>query len=532
MTGQWQAPQQPNRGVSQYGQPVLGADGRPAAGPGASPGASQAGWHQGQPAAQMQPSAGQNPQYRQKAPYGQAPGYGQPQQQPYGQAQQSYQQPRAPQQPYGQYAQPAGMQPYGAQQASGYRQGGFASPNAYGAVAQPQSQQAHLHSRFLEAAPPKRENVGMVAVTIIVGVIAAIVLAFFLFMMWMSGNGLAAAISVLVAVLPISFVWLVVWFIDRWEPEPPSYLFAAVFWGGGIAVGLTFLLNFVFMMPVFALLGWEQEAAGAVVGAPLTEEWSKGLGLLLIAFAAKRHLNNPVDGIVYGALMGAGFAFTENILYFSGALAEYGVAGITQQFFVRGIALPLLHPICVSMTGLAVGYAARRGGAFRIILAWHLGLIPGMLLHFAWNSTATLAGAASTEDEAFSTLLIGFFGIMVPAFVGWIVLVGLLRRGESKFTRSRIQDYAAVGWYSPAEVDMLSTMRGRSAARRWARHMGPGVGKDMREFISESTHLAVCRYRILKSPNEQRYRLDEKETLDILSSLRTRLNQAQQHRFG
>lgn len=372
----------------------------------------------------------------------------------------------------------------------------------------------------------------MLVATIIIGILGLLTILFFLGLMALNGNGLAALISTIVAVAPISFVWLVVWFIDRWEPEPPAYLFAAVLWGGGLAVALTFFLNYVVLIPVFSLLGFDQEVAGTVIGAPLSEEWSKGLGLLIIVFVAKRHLNNPVDGIVYGALMGAGFAFTENILYFTTALSEYGIAGITQQFFVRGIALPLLHPICVSMTGLAVGYAARRGGTLRILIAWHLGLIPGMLLHFAWNSTSVLSQFSRTNDEALATLFIGFFGIMVPAFTAWIVLVILLRRGEAKFTRSRIMDYAKAGWYSPAEVDMLSTMRGCSAARRWARHMGSGIGKDMREFISESTHLAVCRYRILKSPSDELYRIDERETLEILSSLRGRLNQAQQHRYG
>ena len=54
-----------------------------------------------------------------------------------------------------------------------------------------------------------------------------------------------------------------------------------------------------------------------MVQAPIVEEVGKGLGLLLLFVTARRAFDGPVDGVVYGALIGAGFALTENIQYFA-----------------------------------------------------------------------------------------------------------------------------------------------------------------------------------------------------------------------
>ena len=51
------------------------------------------------------------------------------------------------------------------------------------------------------------------------------------------------------------------------------------------------------------------------LGAPVTEEASKGLFLLLLLWWRRAELDGVLDGIVYAGMVGIGFAFTENILY-------------------------------------------------------------------------------------------------------------------------------------------------------------------------------------------------------------------------
>ena len=49
----------------------------------------------------------------------------------------------------------------------------------------------------------------------------------------------------------------------------------------------------------------------------------------------------------------------------------------------------------------------------------------------------------------------------------------------------------------------------------------------MKDFISESTHLAVVRSRLLHAGASPSRQADEAETLQILTGLRRRLNAAQ-----
>ena len=64
------------------------------------------------------------------------------------------------------------------------------------------------------------------------------------------------------------------------------------------------------------------EAFGAVISAPLVEESAKAIILLIFFFAKRDEFDGVVDGIVYAAMVGLGFAMTENIQYYGRAAFE------------------------------------------------------------------------------------------------------------------------------------------------------------------------------------------------------------------
>ncbi|MDO5052005.1 MAG: PrsW family intramembrane metalloprotease [Pseudoclavibacter sp.] len=376
-------------------------------------------------------------------------------------------------------------------------------------------------------APPRSGGTAMVAVNTVVIVVAACSLLVLLLLTLLGSSPPIFVLSLLLAVLPLTTVWLVVWFIDRWEPEPRLLLFGALFWGGGIATGGTLLATTLRSV----LLPWLDEIPGydfsAGVEAPVSEEIWKGLGLLVILLAARRHFNGPSDGIVYGCLLGAGFAFTENIFYFASVGTETGLFGLSFQFLVRGIALPLLHPICVSITGYAVGLGARRGGAGPY-LGFLLGLLPAMTVHAIWNNGAFFVGAtASSPLAGLGGLLLLFLLVMVPIFIGWILLVAGRRRRDVRLLRRRLGEYAAAGWFSPAEIEMLASMRGRTNARRWAAGLGPEAKRAMREFIADASRLATAREGMHHGADAERARREEHELLRDLIRVRGVLAAAQ-----
>ncbi|MBF4549564.1 PrsW family intramembrane metalloprotease [Pseudoclavibacter sp. VKM Ac-2888] len=380
--------------------------------------------------------------------------------------------------------------------------------------------QRQIDPQFVLPQAPTKGELAMRITTIVVMCLAALIIAVVLFLAYLGSSDVVLLGSVLAALVPLFVVWMVVWLIDRWEPEPRILLIGAVFWGGGIAVGGALLTGLVreVLLPG-ALPAWW----GPSVEAPVGEEIWKGLGLVVIYAVARRHFNGPTDGLVYGALLGAGFAFTENILYFSSMWQEAGVGGFVAQYFIRGIALPLLHPMCVSLTGIGMGIGARRGGWGSALGGFALGLIPAMALHALWN-----VGSGLVQQSAGILGLIAFFAlIMVPIFLAWIVTILLLRRKDARIIVERLSEYAAVGWYSQAEIRMLSTMRGRSSARSWARRSGKRADKAMRDFITESTRLASVRHQVVLDPNRTSKLLDERLLLRHLGELRGELIQAQ-----
>lgn len=297
----------------------------------------------------------------------------------------------------------------------------------------------------------------------------------------------ASIIGMVLALLPLAAVLLAVRLIDRWEPEPRG-LVALTFAGGVIgAVGLTLLVDLLLSMAIDPYSLVRSEAFTTVVQAPIVEEFFKGLCVFLIFVCARRFFDGPIDGIVYGALVGAGFAFTENIQYFAVSMIEGGAGQAGATFFVRGILSPFAHVMFTSVTGYALGLAARRGfGPAAALGPGLIGFAGAVALHALWNGSAV-----------FGDFFALYATVQVPLFLAFIFGILALRREEARITRARLGDYAAAGWFTPQEVDMLATAPGRRAGLAWARTLRGDRSVVMKGFIRDATSLAAARQRVI-----------------------------------
>lgn len=290
------------------------------------------------------------------------------------------------------------------------------------------------------------------------------------------------------ALIPLTICVTTLRWIDKWEPEPVPALILGFCWGAGMAV-ITSLVVGSWVQPLLISGNGTADAdmVGAVIQAPLVEEISKGAGVLLLFFLRRKTFDGPIDGLVYAGIIAAGFAFTENILYFGQALqeADGAAGGLLSIFVLRGLMSPFAHVMFTAVLGVCVGFAARNGGTGMVLIAWCVGLIPAMFLHGLWNSSSFLG------ENFFAIYIL----LQVPLFIMFIVGVILLRRAEAKLTRLRLTDYVPSGWFTPQEVPMLATGGGRRRALIWAKTFA--AGDIMKEFIRLATRLAFTRQRLV-----------------------------------
>lgn len=358
---------------------------------------------------------------------------------------------------------------------------------------------------------PKRHSRGfiiMVSVLVVLGVAGFLIV---LPLLTESQGARAAAWSGILALIPVTIVTAIIWWIDSWEPEP-RWLMAAMFlWGGGVAVAISAWLNTAWTESFYLATGNAAKASvwGSIVSAPLVEEAAKGLGVVFVFIAFKKYVNGPLDGICYGAMSGLGFAFTENILYFTryyDVLSDVAVARFSS---------PLLHPLCTAVIGMFLGFAVYMSSRWRALPL----LIPGFLIaasiHFMHNGWATIA-AYGDGSMAFN-----YLAVQIPSYIAAAILIAWFRHDESLIIRDRLLEYQRAGWFAPHEVEMLGSLAGRKQARAWAASRGPLAKDAMSRFQHEATHLALNRQRAalrtISIPQAQR---DEAETLATIGQAR------------
>lgn len=327
-------------------------------------------------------------------------------------------------------------------------------------------------------------------------------------MLWivsLSASSLAQLASViLLAMIPLVIVLAVVRWIDRWEPEPWSTLTVAFLWGAGVSTAISLVVNTTTVGLVAGSSGDLEDAMffSAVVSAPIIEELTKGLGVLIIFLIWRRTFNGAVDGLVYASVVAAGFAFAENISYF----VQYNDM-LVYVFIIRGVFSPFAHVSFAACTGLAIGLSARSRSRAAWVWWTPLGLVGAIILHAFWN------GVASS-----SALL--YLLVEVPLFLVCIGMVFWLRWAERMTMRTRLSDYARAGWFFPTEVTMLTTGSGRRRAKQWAGWQGPAVAQAMARFQKASAQLAQLRQQAVDGHAEPDFAQRESRLLAEITSSR------------
>jgi protease PrsW len=296
----------------------------------------------------------------------------------------------------------------------------------------------------------------------------------------------ALATGLVFAVLPVPIYLAIARWIDRFEPEPRSMVLFTFFWGATVAVFIALVLNTFGEVVVGLTFGREAGSIyGGSISAPVVEESAKGFALWIIFKRRRSEFNGVVDGVVYAMLVGLGFAMSENVLYYSKGAVEHGVEGALMTFVARGILTPFAHPLFTSMTGLGLGIASLATTRRTQLVAPLAGLATAMGLHSLWN-TAAAAGQAGAV----------YVFLYVPIFILIVILVLIARGREGKRVRRELQPELQANWITPAELEMLSSIRERQRATRRARRSGGRAARRALTNVQEAaSELAFARDR-------------------------------------
>ncbi len=306
------------------------------------------------------------------------------------------------------------------------------------------------------------------------------------------GRPEALAIGFVLAILPVGPLVACYLWLDRYEPEPVRLLVLAFAWGALVATGAAVVLQ-----SVDAVVNGSSAVWSAVVMAPITEEAGKGIFVLMLLWARRHVIDGVLDGLVYAGLVGIGFAFTENILYFAGAytgspdLGPGGLSSATSLFVLRGIFSPFAHPLFTSAIGIGVGIMVSTRSRWLRVVAPVLGYVVAVLLHASWNGSAFLEGGRF--------FVLTYLFAMVP---GFLVLVGLaiwFRVREGRILTRAMTDLALRGYIHPDEVPWLVRLPARRSARaNAALRGGPVAAQLMREYQQQAIEFAVLHHRVLR----------------------------------
>ena len=339
------------------------------------------------------------------------------------------------------------------------------------------------------APQPARRRAWLTVVTsTVLGVGALLVAALIV----LTGGPEAALVGFVLAAIPVPLLVAVFLWLDRYEPEPWRYVMSAFGWGAVVATTLGVLFT-----AVGSELSGTSASLDGVVWAPVTEELSKGLFIVLVVLVRRREIDGVLDGIVYGGMVGIGFAFTENILYYvnvydaGGHAQPDGLAAATGLFVMRGVMSPFAHPLFTAATGIGLAlavHATRRAGR---VLWPLLGYAVAVTLHGAWNASALVGGSGG--------FLTTYVTVMLPAFALMVGMALWVRRREGRVLTVALSDLSRRGWLHPAEIPWLASLRHRSAARRHARRLRGRLGaRALAEYQQALAELGFLHDRVMR----------------------------------
>ncbi len=262
--------------------------------------------------------------------------------------------------------------------------------------------------------------------------------------------------ALLVVAPAIVVYFIIIKGVDRYEPEPTWLLAVCFFWGFLGATGFAIIGNELGGIAVGVALDLRENdpllrASTASFVAPLVEESTKGIFLVFVWGLSSlwlKELDGPLDGAIYGGVIGLGFTWLEDALYMTSAAGQSGVAGFTAVFVIRTIMAGLGHASFTAMTGLGIGIAAETRNPLLKVIAPIGGWSAAVGLHFLHNYLVSFHGGAG--------VVMKFLIFWAFDLIFFVVIVALVFRDRAIVVRGLADEVGRT--LHPKELQNTTTL--------------------------------------------------------------------------
>jgi RsiW-degrading membrane proteinase PrsW (M82 family)/ribosomal protein S27AE len=277
----------------------------------------------------------------------------------------------------------------------------------------------------------------------------------------------ATTVLLLVVVASVPPAVFLLWYfyrVDKWERQPLG-LILGVFVGGCAVAGVVYALTFSEVASALFGLGYAHFFL-----VPFIAILAQPLLWCVVRFGPYncKQFNEPVDGIVYGASAGLGFAFVQNVVLFGYVLTLPELAGgifvdvaginVATQVFLPSLLLTVpLQALfsAVSCYGLGVAKFKPPGQNRRLTMV--AGLLVAILMQVGWSASLiwnfpVLSTAFQGPAVGPVALAIWYFDTISFAVAAWILVTG---RIDAALNRSPYHPSRSAPRHTSAAVNRI-----------------------------------------------------------------------------
>lgn len=318
-------------------------------------------------------------------------------------------------------------------------------------------------------------------------------------------NGLASVVAALtIPIIPAVGIFLLVNFMDRFEREPWFLRLGAFLWGAIIAIPPALFIegNVDNVITNMLVQNTNEVLRVALFGlnAGVTEETIKGLGLLLFFFILRDEFDNVTDGIIYGALIGAGFAMVENFSYFALNSKNFLVFLIVGRIILGWLG----HSTFIACFGAALGYVRHTRVRWKQVVIPVGGYLIAVGLHsffdFVTLQASTVIRSSGGNPTVVNYALMAIIGNYFPPFLAQIGLLYVLIKSlahEAAVIREFLAVEVSNGVVKVGEYALLQNSFQRTKAERQVfRKYGFRQWQRVKELYQTEIGLAFRKWHV------------------------------------